>query len=41
VWLRVGKASTRVIASLPRESIDVVEAFGAGGDGALLMLPRL
>jgi predicted nuclease of predicted toxin-antitoxin system len=30
VWLRVGNASTRVIASLLRESIDVVEAFAAG-----------
>ena len=41
VWLRVENASTSVIVSLLRESIDVVEAFAAGGDDALLVLPRL
>ena len=41
VWLRVGNASTDVIVSLLRDSIDVVEAFAAGGDDALLVLPRL
>jgi predicted nuclease of predicted toxin-antitoxin system len=41
VWLRVGNASTSVIVSLLRDSIDVVEAFAMGGDDALLVLPRL
>jgi predicted nuclease of predicted toxin-antitoxin system len=41
VWLRVGNASSRVIASLLRNCIDVVEPFAAGGDDALLVLPRL
>ena len=41
VWLRVGNASTSVIVSLLRDSIDVVEAFATAGDDALLVLPRL
>ena len=33
--------TTDVIVSLLRDSIDVVEAFAAGGDDALVVLPRL
>jgi len=41
VWLRVGNASTSVTVSLLRDNIDVLAAFAAGGDDALLLLPRL
>ncbi len=41
VWLRVGNASTDVIASELRMSITLVVEFTAGGDDARLVLPRM
>ena len=40
VWLRVGNASTSVIASLLRTSIELVHEFAAGGEDALLVRPH-
>ena len=41
VWLRVGNASTDVIASVLRMNIKLVAAFAAGGEEAMLVLPRM
>ena len=41
VWLRVGNASTAVITSLLRTSIELVNEFAAGGEDALLVLPHM
>jgi predicted nuclease of predicted toxin-antitoxin system len=41
VWLRVGNASTAVIASLLRTSSELIHEFAAGGEDALLVLPHM
>ena len=41
VWLRVGNASTHLIAPVLRMSISLIVEFAAGGEDALLVLPRI
>ena len=41
VWLRVGNATTQVIASLIRSRSDAIAAFCASDDEAFLVLPNL
>ena len=41
LWLRVGNASTVAVLQLILDHVEVIEAFGASEDEALLVLPGL
>ena len=41
IWLRVGNASTATILQVLLDHVEAIEAFSAGGDEALLVLPLL
>ena len=39
VWLRIGNASTADVLGLLLDSVEVIEAFVAGDEESLLVLP--